>query len=80
MDNRDVMLRNSVGFVKSENDTQRELFRDILQQSLPAEDESSVVTGAVALANAIDKLKDKKLMSADRSALSSIVRNIFDKV
>lgn len=80
MDNRDVMLRNSVGFVKSENDTQREIFRDILQQSLPAEDEASVVTGAVALANAIDKLKDKKLMSADRSALSSIVRNIFDKV
>lgn len=80
MDNRDVMLRNSVGFVKSENDTQREIFRDILQQSLPAEDEARVVTGAVALANAIDKLKDKKLMSADRSALSSIVGNIFDKV
>lgn len=80
MDNQDVVLRSSVGFTKSENDTQRGIFNEVLQHNLPMQDETKVVVGAVAIANAIDKLKGKKLLVAEKSELSSIVQRIFDKV
>lgn len=80
MDNQDVVLRSSVGFTKSENDTQRGIFNEVLQHNLPVQDETKVVVGAVAIANAIDKLKGKKLLVAEKSELSSIVQRIFDKV
>lgn len=80
LDNQDVVLRSSVGFAKSENDTQRGIFNEILQHNLPTQDEAKAVVGAVAIANAIDKLKGEKLLVQERGELSSIIRNIFDKV